>query len=784
MNVLITASLEDGMESERAQLYLDLWLSLLSQGSAAEQASALRRYVSTWPGVEKAFWLTWQPFDQVYTHDDGAPALPPGQGNPLRASDAGIHEQLQSQICVPLQDIRLGDSWLAGRLRRSGLANGGVISLMPKGQTAEGEGILVISTKQPSDVEPLAAMGALLKTLLANRSEQPSEGLLKSDPFPTVCFDQQAKPKALNVSMQNLLFCRADLSLPDLLPVNYVQLIASCLNQERAIGEVESKLDDQYLLWQFFPDPSMGSVIVRCRDATEEILNKREAETASRLYRLITENTTDLISRHNPDGGFLDASAASWTLLGYWPEELRSMSVRELVHPSDRDLLLLQMLEPLERDGYLTLTYRIRHRDGHYLWFETAFRGIRETYTGDVVEIVGISRDITARVRAEEENRRLAEVVRANTDLVLFTDSKWQLTMMNPSAREALGICEEVELPNLAEVLSPQDFDRLCQEGWAEAIRQGAWTTEVKLTPLKQKTGFVASLVLLAHKGAGGQYYSSLVARDMTERELREAEQRRHQDELAHTARLVTMGELASGIAHELNQPLAAVINYANASQRYLETLPQTPNNVARVAEGLQLICGQASHASAVINRLRSFLRKSPRNIQPLDIDMVVWDAVGLCAIEASRYKVTINYRNAENEKRPLVYGDAVLLEQVLINLLRNAIDANWSAHPQQDSQVEINVSTNPHWLFIRVKDQGPGLKPDESDKLFTPFYTSKPDGLGLGLSMSRTIVEGFGGSLDVEPSDSRGLTFCCSLPLRSNKDRSGENSGPRSNAC
>ncbi|MCY9875603.1 PAS domain S-box protein [Vibrio natriegens] len=781
---MITTSLEDGMESERAQLYLNLWLSLLRQGSASEQAYALRRYVSTWPGVQQVFWLPWQPSEQVYTNDEDGPALPSGHGNPLNASDDGIREQLQSQICVPLPNIRPGDSWLAGRLRRAGLAHGGVISLMPKGQTSEGEGILVVSTEQPSHVSSLVAMGTLLKTLLANISVQPPEGLLQSDPLPTVRFDKQARPKAINISMQNFLSCRDDLSLQDLLPVNYVQLIASCLKQERVIAEVESKLDERYFLWQFFPEPSIGSVIVRCRDATQEILNKREAETASRLYRLITENTTDLISRHRPDGGFLDASAASWTLLGYWPEELRGMQVREMVHPSDRDLLLLQMVEPLERDGYLTLTYRIRHRDGHYLWFETAFRGIRETYTGDVVEIVGISRDITARVRAEEENRRLAEVVRANTDLVLFTDSHWQLTKMNPSARTALGICEEGELPNLADFLSPQDFDRLREEGWEEAIRQGAWTTEVKLTPLKHKTGFVASLVLLAHKGAGGQYYASLVARDMTERELREAEQRRHQDELAHTARLVTMGELASGIAHELNQPLAAVINYASASQRYLETLPQTPQNAARVAEGLQLICGQASHASAVINRLRNFLRKSPRNIQPLDIDMVVWEAVGLCASEASRYKVTINYCNAEHEKRPLVYGDAVLLEQVLINLLRNAIDANWSVHPNQDSMVDINVSTNAQWLLIRVKDQGPGLKPDESDKLFTPFYTSKPDGLGLGLSMSRTIVEGFGGSLDVEPSDRRGLTFCCSLPLRSNKDRSGENSGPRSNAC
>lgn len=164
-------------------------------------------------------------------------------------------------------------------------------------------------------------MGTLLKTLLANISAQPPEGLLQSDPLPTVRFDKQAKPKAINISMQNLLSCRDDLSLQDLLPVNYVQLIASCLKQERVIAEVESKLDERYFLWQFFPEPSMGSVIVRCRDATQEILNKREAETASRLYRLITENTTDLISRHRPDGGF-------WMLrlpLGlYWDIGLKS----------------------------------------------------------------------------------------------------------------------------------------------------------------------------------------------------------------------------------------------------------------------------------------------------------------------------------------------------------------------------------------------------------------------------------------------------------------------------
>ena len=132
---------------------------------------------------------------------------------------------------------------------------------------------------------------------------------------------------------------------------------------------------------------------------------------ACRLYRLITENTTDLISRHTPEGVFLDASPASWTLLGYWPEQLRGRGVQALLHPQDRKQLMPRASEALAQDGYHTMTYRIRHRDGHWLWFETASRAIRETYTGTVVEVVSVSRDITARVQAEENRRRLSDVV-------------------------------------------------------------------------------------------------------------------------------------------------------------------------------------------------------------------------------------------------------------------------------------------------------------------------------------------------------------------------------------
>src|SRR5690606_18338303 len=295
----------------------------------------------------------------------------------------------------------------------------------------------------------------------------------------------------------------------------------------------------------------------RCRDASREVREAREAARAGRLYRLITENTTDLISRHTPDGLFLDASPASWTLLGYWPEQLRGRNVGELFHPQDRGLPLARAAEALEQDGYHTMTYRIRHRDGRWLWFETASRAIRETYTGTVVEVVSVSRDITLRVQAEENRRHLAEVVEANTDLVLFLDAEGRPNYLNPAARSALGLGLEAPAPTLAEMLGEDDLQRVRDEGRACADAQGVWSSEARL--LRQGGApLPVSLVLLAHRAAGGaSRYYSLVARDMSERELREAQQRRHQDELAHTARLVTLGELASGIAHEINQPLA-----------------------------------------------------------------------------------------------------------------------------------------------------------------------------------------------------------------------------------
>ncbi|MEO6679701.1 MAG: PAS domain S-box protein, partial [Pseudomonas sp.] len=238
------------------------------------------------------------------------------------------------------------------------------------------------------------------------------------DPQPSVLLDRMGQPLASNAAFQALLAQHPDSAEPCFLPKNHRDLIRACLAQHRAIEEVEAEFQAQIFIWTFIPDPAHQQVLARCRVATAQVLAQREAATARRLYRLIIENTTDLISRHTPDGRFLDASPASWTLLGYWPEQLRGQMAQGLFHGQDLANLVQTARDALEQDGYHTMTYRIRHRDGHYLWFETASRAIRETYTGAVVEVVCVSRDITARVQSEENRRRLEDELAHTARLV------------------------------------------------------------------------------------------------------------------------------------------------------------------------------------------------------------------------------------------------------------------------------------------------------------------------------------------------------------------------------
>lgn len=629
---------------------LQSWLRIQREAPPlGGRAEALRQALLGCPQVRQAWYLTWQPASRTYAQVDDGPRLPPGMGDPLEASDETLFTALGEQASLTFDALRQLPCWLAGRLRRAALHHGQALALqLQPGQP----GVLLLQVDEAAGLEWLPWLRELLVQMVELASGLArSAPLLSSDPQPALLLDADARLLESNAALQGLLGARSLAQVGELLPVNHLPLVRACLEQSRAVEAVEAQDGERILIWSFIPDVAEQRVLARCREATREVLEQREATRARRLYRLITENTTDLISRHTPDGVFLDATPASWTLLGYWPEELRGMAVDSLLHPQDQAQQAKQAREALEQDGYHTMSYRIRHRDGHYLWFETASRAIRETYTGAVVEVVSVSRDISARIQAEENKRRL-------------------------------------------------------------------------------------------------------------------------EDELAHTTRLITLGELASGIAHEINQPLAAVVNYASASQRYLQGVGGDPVGVDKVGQGLARITEHANHASAVIRRLRAFLRKGQRRMQALNLAEVAREAVRLCNWEAGAAQVVVSDGLPDN--LPAVFADRVLLEQVLLNLLRNAIEANRDQHSGAPSQIRLQAQERDGNLIIQVIDQGPGVSDEQLGRLFTPFYTSKADGLGLGLSMSRSIVEGFGGALEALPAEGGGLCLECRLPLGRDDESSG----------
>lgn len=728
-------------------------------------AQALQDLLRCDPLVRNAWYFKWQEEAEIYSPDGDTGGWPPGPGDITTPTDRPLFELISQSPHVDIRQVRNMGCWLSQRIIRAGISHGLVIhAALPM----QPRGLLVIELQ--ADVPPGALnsfLGLLNCWLEGSTLHDSAIGLLASDPLPALWADRHARPVELNPAASRLLGQQAADSSHPALPVNHLQLVQTCLAQQRVIEGVTTEFAGHTWEWSYLPCTQQQRVLLRGREISKQAEQLKAATQASRLYRLITENTTDLISRHTPDGRFLSASPASWALLGYWPEELCEMRSQDLLHPDDMSLLEQETANLLAENGYSTMPLRLRHRNGTYLWFEIASRAIRETYTGAIIEIISVSRDITERVQAEENRRRLAEVVQVNTDLVLFVDPNGRVRWMNPSARRALRIPEQLEGLQLAQVVDTVTLEKLALEGWQAADRDGVWNCETRLQPLGDTASFPASLVLLAHKTAGAENYYSLVARDMTERELREAQQRKHQEELAHTARLITLGELASGIAHEINQPLAAVSNYASASLRYLQATDTSSAPLERVAQGLQQITVHANHAAQVIKRLRTFLRKEPRRTEALQINDVLQDAIQLCAWEAVNARVKVEQQLAA--KLPPAYADQVLLEQVLLNILRNALQAN-SENKSNDSQpstIRVITGRKDDQVFLQVHDQGCGVPDEQIEQLFTPFYTSKADGLGLGLPMSRSIIEGFGGSLTARRGILGGLCLSCYLPIR-----------------
>jgi C4-dicarboxylate-specific signal transduction histidine kinase len=234
-----------------------------------------------------------------------------------------------------------------------------------------------------------------------------------------------------------------------------------------------------------------------------------------------------------------------------------------------------------------------------------------------------------------------------------------------------------------------------------------------------------------------------------------------HQNDLAHLDRLNILGEMASGIAHELNQPLTAISAYCQSGLRILDTDGDRSDKLARILEESSL---QAKRAGNIIHRMRQFATKGTLRRAAVDINHVISDAVRFIRPELDKHGITLDLDLA-NELPP-VTADSIQIEQVILNLMHNAIEAmNETANGTRKLVVSSQRMDEKH-IKVRVQDNGPGLEPGTVDRLFDTFYSTKSDGMGLGLSISRSIIEVHGGQLWTAGDQGTGATFCFSLPL------------------
>jgi C4-dicarboxylate-specific signal transduction histidine kinase len=254
---------------------------------------------------------------------------------------------------------------------------------------------------------------------------------------------------------------------------------------------------------------------------------------------------------------------------------------------------------------------------------------------------------------------------------------------------------------------------------------------------------------------------------EMAERKLAEAELRSTQSHLAHAARVSTMGELVASIAHEINQPLTGVVTNAGACVRWLDA---QPSDLEEARAALRRIVRDGERAGAVIRNLRALLKKADPHPTALDLDRVIEDVITVVQSEVRNQRVELRFEPAPD--LPPVLADRIQLQQVVLNLMLNAIDAMSDIDPAQRRLRVGAEHSGPDHVCVSISDTGVGLLPSDLERIFDAFVTTKAGGLGMGLSISRSIIEAHGGRLWVESEPGRGATFRFTLPIAGTDDR------------
>jgi PAS domain S-box-containing protein len=434
------------------------------------------------------------------------------------------------------------------------------------------------------------------------------------------------------------------------------------------------------------------------------------------------------------------------------------------VHPEDLGGLVVTWQQIMASAAPGEAEARLRRHDGEYRWFLFRVNPLRDE-SGAIVKWYGVNTDIEDRKRAETEVRRaydsFADAQRLSktgsfiTDLV-GDDHNW--------SEEAYRIFDfdpatEVSVQRIRDIIHPDDLP-----SFESVIARGMSGVDVdfafRITTAGGEVKHVRGIAHVIEQVEGRPMFVGAL-QDVTESVVAEEALNKARSELTRVARFTTLSALTASIAHEVNQPLSGIITNASTGLRMLD---DDPPNVAGARETVRRTLRDGNRASDVIARLRALFSKREFTLEPLDLNEAAREVIALALSDLQRNRVTLQSDFADD--LPIVPGDRIQLQQVILNLLVNASDAMVDVHDRPRLLLVKTDRATDDGVRLVVRDAGVGLPPEGPDSLFNPFYTTKSNGMGIGLFVSRSIIEHHQGRLWAEPNDGApGATFVFSIP-------------------
>lgn len=502
------------------------------------------------------------------------------------------------------------------------------------------------------------------------------------------------------------------------------------------------------------------------------------------------------------EGVIVEANLPAANLFGLGRKYLLRRNLAEFIRPEDRDLFYFHCQEVLASQAKRHCELRIANAAGSVFDLRLESIAVMEEAAKQIrvslhditdlkqaeAEIKAIQEDLEQQVAertqelhlanqrlrqkikeseraaqaVKEREARLDCIVNAALDGIITLDEKGAICSLNRTAEKIFGYREEEILGRPLEALVAENS----QGNYIPLLELKTGQDQIigvvrEVEGRRKGGGHFPMELSFAEFPAGDQRYFIAILRDVTERKRREREIREHLNRIAQTERLRMMGEMASGLAHELNQPLTALAAYLQTGRRMLQMGQSDPTKLTLL---LKKADEQALRAGRLIQHMREFLGKQRMQVASFDINAVIQAVLEVCRHDCRKNGILVKPDLAE--RLPPVIADKVQIEQVLMNLMRNAIEAMAEVEEKRRLLTLLTQELPNDWVQVTVQDGGKGIPLNQMDKVFDPFFTTKETGMGMGLAICRSILETHGGRLWVEPQSPYGVAFHFTLPI------------------